>query len=353
MLSAVLHKRLGSFALSATLQVEPGTVLVLVGESGAGKTSILRLLAGLDHPDQGQIVLDGQAYFDHQRGLAVAPWERAIGYLAQDYALFPHLSVADNIAFGLRARGLARRTALARATAILEQLGIAKLADRRPHQLSGGQRQRVALARALIIGPRLLLLDEPLSALDRQTRRAVGQELRRTLTGLSCVTLYVTHDPNEALTFGDRIAVVEHGRITQNDSTASLLRQPRSGYAADLLGVNLLRGTISPDAPGTATTEWGRIAVESAEHGEVWIAINPQQIRLSVDGTADSTRSGVPGTINTMTPEPPMGERIRVILATTPPLIAEIPSQAAAALGLREGLAVRASFDPGDAIVYR
>ncbi len=170
------------------------------------------------------------------------PFDRPVGYVSQSYALFPHLDARDNVAFGLRASGLGRRAARHEAGALLERLGIGDLAARRPGQLSGGQQQRVALARALILEPALLLLDEPLSALDVETRHAVRSELRQLLAALSCVTVFVTHSPLEALVFGDRIVVLEHGRVAQVGDRAALLRQPRSRYVATLLGLNLLPG---------------------------------------------------------------------------------------------------------------
>lgn len=360
MLSATLHKRLGGFELTASLEAEPGTTLVLVGESGAGKTSVLRLLAGLERPDEGRIVLEGVTWFDEARGLFVPPWDRAIGYLGQDYVLFPHLSVFDNVAFGLRTRRLPKSAIRAKAADALEQLGIADLADRRPDQLSGGQRQRVALARTLALEPRLLLLDEPLSAVDLQTRRTVARELRRVLTQLSCVTIYVTHHPIEALTFGDRISVIEAGRVSQTDTAEVLLRRPRSPYAAELLGVNLFRGTIRAGDPTTVVTDSGAIAVAGVESeaggepdGEVWLAVNPRHIVLSVEPISTSAQNVFEGKITELIPEPPMGERVRVVLATTPPLVAEVSEHAVTELGLRPGLEVFAAFKATGVTVYR
>jgi molybdate transport system ATP-binding protein len=228
--------RLGSFALDAALEVPRGGVTVLVGESGSGKTTLLRLVAGLLAPDAGRIALDGEPLADTAAGRFVPPEARAVGYVAQDYALFPHLSARENVAFGLRAQGLARQDVSARVEAALERFGLGALATRRPDQLSGGQQQRVALARALVLDPAVLLLDEPLSALDVVTRRAVRGELRRTLEGLACVTLLVTHLPSEALAFGDRIAVLEDGRVTHAGPRDEFGSEPRSRYLAEFLG---------------------------------------------------------------------------------------------------------------------
>ena len=242
MLEFRLASRLGAFALQVEAHARARSVLVVVGESGSGKSTLLRLLAGLAHPVRGRIAVDGETWFDSDRGVCVPARERAVGLVTQDYALFPHLTVAQNVAFGLQAQGLPARAIAPRVGAALERLGVTALAARRPGQLSGGQQQRVALARALVLEPRLLLLDEPLSALDVQSRRAIRAELRRLLEGLQCVTVYVTHQPSEALVFGDTIAVLEAGKLSQSGTRDDLMRRPRSAFAAEFLGVNLLRG---------------------------------------------------------------------------------------------------------------
>ena len=357
MLAATLAKRLGGFALAATLEVEAGATLVLVGESGAGKTTLLRLLAGLVEADEGRIALDGEVWLDRAAGVSLPAWRREVGYLAQDYALFPHLSVRANVGFGLRARGLHGRLVQDRVEAALGGLGLAELAARRPDQLSGGQRQRVALARALVLEPRLLLLDEPLSALDLQTRRAVRGELKRTLSGLTCATLYVTHSPVEAIAFGDRIAVLEAGRITQAGAPEELLRRPRSPYVAEFMGVNLFQGTVGArDESGLARirTPFGSVvAVDPGEPGEVLVALNPREVTLHLAPPAGSAQNVFSGRIVELVPEPPFGERIRVALDSTPPLVAEVTRHAVESLGLREGLEVHAAFKATGLVPYR
>jgi len=357
MLAATLAKRLGGFALAATLEVEPGATLVLVGESGAGKTTLLRLLAGLADPDEGRIVLDGRVWLDRTAGVSLPAWRREVGYLAQDYALFPHLAVHANVAFGLRAQGLDWRAVHQRVDAALAGLGLTALAGRRPDQLSGGQRQRVALARALVLEPRLLLLDEPLSALDLQTRRAVRAELRRTLAGLSCATVYVTHNPVEAIVFGDRIAVLEAGRITQVGAPDELLRRPRSPYVAEFMGVNLFQGTVGArDESGLARvrTPFGSVvAVDPGEPGEVLVALNPREVTLHLEPPAGSAQNVFRGRIVELVAEPPFGERVRVALDSTPPLVAEVTRYAVESLGLREGLEVHAAFKATGLVPYR
>jgi molybdate transport system ATP-binding protein len=357
MLAATLAKRLGGFSLAATLEVEPNATLVLVGESGAGKTTLLRLLAGLAEPDEGRIVLDGRVWLDRAAGVCLPSWRREVGYLAQDYALFPHLTVHGNVAFGLRAQGLDRRSVRQRVDATLGGLGLTSLADRRPDHLSGGQRQRVALARALVLEPRLLLLDEPLSALDLQTRRAVRAELKRTLAGLPCATVYVTHNPVEAIVFGDRIAVLEAGRITQVGAPDELLRRPRSPYVAEFMGVNLFQGTVGPrDESGLAPvrTPFGSVvAVDPGEPGDVLVALNPREVTLHLEPPAGSAQNVFRGRIVELVAEPPFGERIRVALDSTPPLVAEVTRHAVESLGLREGLEVYAAFKATGLVPYR
>jgi molybdate transport system ATP-binding protein len=356
-LVASLTKRLGGFSLAADLEVAAGTTLALVGESGAGKTTVLRLLAGLAHPDAGRIVLGSEPWFDPIRGIVLPAWRRDVGYLGQDYALFPHLSVFDNVAFGLRAKGVNHRITRDQTAAILFRLELQDLADRRPQQLSGGQQQRVALARALVLEPRLLLLDEPLSALDLQTRRSVRRRLRRTLAALPCATVYVTHNPIEAIAFGDRIAVLEAGRITQNGVPDELLRHPRSPYVAEFMGVNLLQGSVgSAEGRGLVrvrTPLGSVVAVDPGESGEVLVALNPREITLHLTPPVGSAQNVFFGRIAELVPEPPFGERVRVALATSPPLVAEVTRHAVESLGLREGLEVHAAFKATGLVPYR
>ena len=235
---ARVAKRLGEFALDVTLEARAGSTIALLGESGSGKTTLLRLLAGVIDPDAGHIELDGVVWHDGTRRSFDA-WQRPVGYVAQDYALFPHLTVEDNVAFGLRAECRAPSEVRDRVATALDRLGVGALASRRPAQLSGGQQQRVALARALVLEPRLLLLDEPLAALDLQTRRSVRGELHRLLESLSCVTIYVTHAPAEAFAFGDLVAVLAHGRIAQMGPPEAVRAAPASDDVAELLGLDV------------------------------------------------------------------------------------------------------------------
>ena len=347
MLAIRAAKRLGAFALDAELTVARGETTVLVGESGAGKSTLLRVVAGLERPDAGRVVLDDLLYFDSGTGVHVPAWRRSVGFVFQDYALFPHLTVSENVAFGLRASGVPREEGRERTRAILERLGVAELADRRIPGLSGGQQQRVALARALVLDPDVLLLDEPLSALDLRTRRSVRGELRRLLRELPCVTLYVTHNPVEAMFFGERIAVLERGRVTQTGTRDELLRHPRSLYVAELVGTNLIYGTAGRSAAGAVevrTPEGVLLVTGGTADGDVFVTVSPRQITLYRERPDGSAQNLFTGPVLELVPEPPEGERVRVALGTVPPLVAEVTREAVAALDLREGVMVHAGF---------
>ncbi len=246
--------RLPGFTLDVAWTAGDG-VAVLFGPSGAGKTLTLQCLAGLLRPDQGRIVVDGRVLFDSSAGVDVPPQARRVGYVFQGYALFPHLSVAENVGFGLRARPRAERAA--RTASVLERLGLADLGRRAPHQLSGGQRQRVALGRALATDPALLLLDEPLSALDAPLRRALRDELRAILREWRTAAVVVTHDFTEAYRLADRIVVYDAGRVVQSAPRSELLWQPASETVAHIMGIrNVLRGTVVKATPDRIQLRW-------------------------------------------------------------------------------------------------
>ncbi|MBS1117423.1 MAG: putative transporter ATP-binding protein, partial [candidate division NC10 bacterium] len=237
-----IRLELNGFALDVAWTAGGG-VSVLFGPSGAGKTLTLQCLAGLVRPDAGRIVVDGRVLFDSAAGIHVPPQERRLGYVFQGYALFPHLTVRSNVAFGLRRRPAAERDR--RTAEVVERLGLRGLEDRYPRELSGGQRQRVALARALATEPALVLLDEPLSALDLPLRRALRDELQAILADWKMPAVLVTHDFAEAYQLGDRVVIYEAGRIRQAAPRGDLVWQPASESVARILGFrNLLRGTV-------------------------------------------------------------------------------------------------------------
>jgi len=343
-----IRRRLGSFELEAAFVAPEGAITVLVGESGGGKTTLLRLVAGLLAPDEGRIVLDDRVLCDRASGVWVPPEARSTGWVAQDYALFPHLSARENVAFGLRATRRPAAEVRERTARTLERFGLAAIGERRPHQLSGGQQQRVALARALVLDPRVLLLDEPLAALDPASRRSVRGELRRLLDGLPCVTLFVTHDPAEALAFGDSLAVIEGGRVTQAGERDQFLRRPRSRYVAEFLGLNLFEGEVtgrSSDGLAVLLAAGGRLAVpDPGAAARARALLHPHDVTLSLEPPEGSARNRLRGPIEDLIPEPPSGERVRVLLGTRPPIAAQVTRAAVESLGLVRGREIWASF---------
>ena len=249
-----LVKHLPGFTLDVRWTAGDG-VAVLFGPSGAGKSLTLACLAGLARPDAGRIIVDGRVLFDASTAVDLPPQRRRVGYVFQSLALFPHLSVADNVGFGLRDRP--RQERATKVAEVIERLGLGGLEGRRPAQISGGQRQRVALGRALAIDPLLLLLDEPLSALDLPLRRALRDELRETLRTLRTAAVVVTHDFTEAYRLGDRIVVYENGRVVQAAPRSELLWQPASEAVARIMSIpNVLRGTVMKATPDRIQLRW-------------------------------------------------------------------------------------------------
>ena len=359
MLSAELHSRRGGFSLDLALAVPRGSTLALVGESGSGKTTVLRLLAGLATPERGRISWDESPWYDQATNTQLPSWQRPVAYVAQDYALFPHLTVLENVAFGLRALGRPGPEIGERVGRELARFRLSDLARRKPHQLSGGQQQRVALARALVLDPAVLLLDEPLSALDLKSRRGIRSELRATLRSLTCATIYVTHSPLEALVFGDNITVLAEGKESQYGTKEELLRHPRSAFVAEFMGVNLFQGRImGTDGAGVANfrSDVGDLAVMDlvpAGDDPAFVAVSPRDITLHRQPPDGSARNVFVGRVIEIGPEPPHGERVRVALGTRPPLVAEVTRQAAVGLGLAEGMVVYASFKATGVVPYR
>lgn len=348
MLDLVVAKQLRAMTLAATLQVGPGVVL-LIGPSGAGKTTLLRMIAGLVEPDSGHILIDGRLQTDCARGVHRPPGQRGVGVVFQDYALFPHLSVEANVAYGLRARRVKRSERRRRTMAMLEQLGLAGLERERPTRLSGGQRQRVALARVLVLQPRVLLLDEPLAALDVQTRAVVRAELRRVLQGLAIPTLLVTHDPADLRVFGERIVVLESGKIVQDDAYADLEKRPATAFVGHVMDVNYYRGMLSQigDGAGPRVRLDDDIVFQPVStalpDGPVAVTIPPWEIRLrpNLDGA-----EGDVGVIGRVMQVEPSGGRVRVSLSLGAAgrlgLVVETPSSDLVGLSVVEGMMLAA-----------
>ncbi|MFE6906255.1 ABC transporter permease [Streptomyces erythrochromogenes] len=329
-----------------TLEAEPGTTIAVVGENGAGKTTLLRALLGLTPRAHADLRL-GDADVT-----ALPPHKRQVAWVPQDGALFPHLSALANTAYGLRARRVPRADARREAQAWLDRLGVGHLAHRKPSQLSGGQAQRVALARALAARPRLLLLDEPLAALDQTTRAHVRHTLRTHLAGFGGVCLIVTHDPVEAVSLADRVLVLADGRALQDAPPAEVSRHPRSPWVARMLGRNAWPGTASTD--GLALAAGGRLVVAEAlpEGAEALAIIAPEAVSVHRDRPGGSPRNVWPGTVREITA---VGSRLRVLIASAeaPDLVAEITPDAAAELGLADGSAVWTSVKATEVTLVR
>ncbi|MEE1820353.1 ABC transporter permease [Streptomyces sp. SP18ES09] len=338
-----LHAEVSGFT-RLTLDAEPGTTIAVVGPNGAGKTTLLRALLGLTPRAHAELTLGGTDV------TALPPHRRRVAWVPQDGALFPHMSALANTAYGLRAQGVARASARRAAQRWLDRLGVGHLAHRRPGQLSGGQAQRVALARALAARPRLLVLDEPLAALDQTTRGHVRHTLRTHLARFGGVCLIVTHDPVEAVSLADRVLVLEEGRALQDAGPAEVSRHPRSPWVARMLGRNAWPGTAT--AEGLALTGGGTlVAADPPPAGTPALAIvAPEAVSVHREKPAGSPRNVWPGTVREMTAS---GSRLRVLITsdTAPDLVAEITPQAAAELGLADGVSVWTSVKATEATV--
>ncbi len=335
----------GGFALKVTLSVAAGETVAILGPNGAGKTTLLRALAGLV-PVQGKVVLDGEVLEDSATGRSVPTEKRRIGLVFQDHVLFPHMSVLDNVAFGLRAQARPNANQVARDW--LRRAGLLDRAAARPGELSGGQAQRVALLRTLATEPRLLLLDEPLSSLDVSVRAEVRRELSRQLATFDGVRLLVTHDPLEAIALADRLVVLEHGAIVQEGSASDVTARPRSKFVADLAGVNLLRGRGRGDhveLDGGAT-----LAVPEAGDGDVLAVIHPRAVALYRSRPDGTPRNVWRGRADDLDLE---GERVRVRVAGPIPLVAEVTPSAVRDLHLESGADVWVSVKATEISVYR
>jgi molybdate transport system ATP-binding protein len=348
-LHAAVRLRLGELDLDATVDVADGEVVALLGPNGAGKTTVLRAIAGLQPLDEGRIEVDDQVLDDPAAGTFVATADRPIGVVFQDYLLFPRLSALDNVAFGLRARGARKAEARAEAEGWLDRVGLAAHTHARPRALSGGQAQRVALARALATRPRVLLLDEPLAALDARTRLHVRSELRRQLATFAGARLLVTHDPVDAMVLADRLVVLEAGRITQQGTTAEVARHPRSPYVAELVGVNLLAGTAAGDHTVRLASGAELVVADPPPGPEVAVSVRPQAVTVSRHRPDGSARNAWPASVVDLEAD---HDRVRVQLAGEVALVAEVTPAAVAELALTPGTEVWASVKAVDLAVY-
>lgn len=322
---------LRSYVLRLDLEVDEGETVALVGPSGAGKTTVLRCIAGAVRPGAGRIALGERVLFDRAERIDLPPEDRRVGYVFQEYALFPHMTVRQNVAFGGRAR----------ADELLERFGIAHLADAKPRRLSGGERQRVGLARAIAADPEVLLFDEPLSALDAHTRGRVRAELHDLLRELRLPALLVTHDFEDATALADRVGVIVQGAIRQSGTPEELLARPADAFVASFTGANMLPGQARGDADGLTTVALetgGTVRSTDRLDGRVGVVVHPSDVTVAHGAPADSALNHVRGPITSIVR---VANRSRVRVG---PLTAEITTASVERLALREGQAVVASF---------
>jgi molybdate transport system ATP-binding protein len=343
-LRAEAQARVGALELDLTAEVSAGSCLALAGPSGAGKTSVLRIAAGLLRPARGRVACGDRVWLDTARGIDLPPEERRCGYVFQEYALFPHLTAWQNVAYPLR--GLSRRERRARACELLERFGMGERAGARPATLSGGERQRVALARVLARRPGVLLLDEPLSALDARTRAGAARELAAVLREVEVPALLVTHDLAEAAELGDRVGVIDAGRVVQEGTPSELAAEPRSAFVADFTGAVVLTGSARPGAGGLTEVELdggGTVVSTDAASGRVAVSVFPWEIAIEPpdDAAHGSAQNRLAAEVVAVTA---LGNRVRLGLSAPQPLAAEITLPSAQALGLEPGSRVTASW---------
>ena len=342
MLSLSAHVALRDFALDVELEVSSGC-LAIAGPSGAGKSTILRACAGLVRPQRGRVVCDGATWFDADAGVWVAPEDRACGFVFQDYALFPHMPAWQNVAYGMR--GVPRAARRRAAEDLLERFGVAA-ADAHPRSLSGGERQRVALARALATSPRVLLLDEPLAALDARTRAAAARELGAALREAAVPALLVTHDFGDAAELGDEVAVVDRGRVLQRGKASELAAAPATSFVADFTGASVLSGEAAPAGGGLTLVHLdggGQIFSTDRATGRTAASVFPWEVTVEAPGSPPhgSAQNSLAATVSSVTP---VGNRVRLGLATPQPLVAEVTAAAMERLSLVPGSRVEARW---------
>ncbi len=343
-LEAVVRVRRDGFTLDVALTAATDETVAVLGPNGAGKTTLLRALAGLDEME-GRVVLDGLVLDDSASGVHVPAERRQAGLVFQDHVLFPHLSAVENVAFGLRAQGRPHAAAVARRW--LNEAALGDRADALPRALSGGQAQRVALLRALATEPKLLLLDEPLSALDMSIRAEVRRELSKQLASFHGVRLLVTHDPVEAMALADKLVVLEHGSVVQSGTPGEVTARPRSRFVADLAGVNLLRGRAFGDHVALAAE--ASLAAVEAGSGDVFAVVHPRAVALYRSRPDGTPRNVWRGQVDTVDLE---GERARVRVTGPVPLVAEVTRAAVLELGLIAGASVWMAVKATEVSVY-
>jgi len=345
-LSVELHHPLRQFELDVRFDLGAET-LALVGPSGAGKTSVLRAIAGLLHPKQGVIVAGDTTLVDTRRRVMLPPEDRAVGMMFQEGALFPHMSVAKNVAYGLRPRPRSRAERRQRVQELLERFSIASLAKARPGEISGGERQRVALARAVGRSPRVLLLDEPLSALDSVTKAQVSAELARWLGELHLPTVLVSHDFEDVAGLADRVVVVDRGKVIQDATMDEFLDAPASRFVAAFTGVNYFEGAASAagERSEVALRPTGTVVAAVPAAGPVAVVVDPWSVRIEPGAEAVARPNTLAGPVVQISR---LGGTARVKVGSTPPVVAEVPPARLAGLALEQGQVVTARWTPED-----
>lgn len=314
------------------LSIAPGATVALLGPNGAGKSSVVAALAGLVPIDSGRIVLKGRVFDDPASGVFLAAEDRNVGVVFQDYLLFPHLTALENVAFGLRSRGIPRDDAVQRSREWLSMVGLAGMEGRRPADLSGGQAQRVALARALVGEPDLLLLDEALSALDVGARSSTRHMLQRHLDDFAGPRLLITHDPTEAFLLADDIHVIEGGVVTQSGTADEIRLRPATSYAAELAGANFFQGVAEA---GTVEVDGHRLSVADDDmRGPVLVTIPPTAVAVHVTRPGGSPRNTWSTTVTAVER---LGTRVRLSTGDPLPLTVEVTAAATDELGVQPG----------------
>ena len=343
-LNASVRVKRNGFDLDVDLTIQAGETVAILGPNGAGKTTLLRALAGLI-PVEGRVELAGVILDDSSTSVHVPTERRQVGLVFQDHVLFPHMSVLDNVAFGLRAQH--RPDASGVAQKLLDEAGLGDRARSKPRELSGGQAQRVALLRTMATEPQLLLLDEPLSALDVTIRAEVRRELSRQLASFSGVRILVTHDPLEAIALADRLIVLEDGHVVQSGTPGEVTARPESRFVADLAGVNLLRGRALNghiELSGGAS-----VSASDAGEGEVFAVIHPRAVALYLTRPAGTPRNVWRGEVESIDRH---GDRVRVRVRGPVTLVAEVTPAAVRDLSLVAGAVVWVAVKATEVVVY-
>lgn len=336
-----------SFQLDLDLDAGAGEILALLGPNGAGKSTTLRALAGLEPIDSGRIEVDNEVWEDADRRRRLAPEHRSIGVVFSDHLLFPHLSALENVAFGPRAHGVPRPAARESARDWLRRVGLEEYESVKPARLSSGQAQRVAVARALAVQPRLLLLDEPLAALDVSTRAEIRAELGRQLRSYEGICVFVTHDPLDAMVLADRLIVVEDGQLAQHGTPTEIASAPRTEYVARLVGLNLYRGEASDHVVRLAGG--GEITIVDSIEGPVFVTFRPSAVALFPHRSEGSPRNRWQVTVSSVERH---GDVVRVHGDGVVPILADLTPAAIAELRLAPGSKVWAAVKATDITSY-